>query len=175
MGLLAGLAIEAVAVARLARASGIQQVRDWVAASAIALRTSILSMVVLRLAGAVMMAVRWGPTSWTITALIALIVMALVSQVVSRRRLSALSRGLTQGNNAELSTGLRTRASDSRLLISVWLRIGIVVGTLELMTTKPDIVAGVVVLVITTMLGAGVGMLLVRQWSTKAVQGSVAA
>jgi hypothetical protein len=63
MGLLAGLGIEAVAVKRLARMSGVEQVRDWVAVSGIALWTSVVSMVVLLLAGAVMMAVRWGPSA----------------------------------------------------------------------------------------------------------------
>jgi phosphatidylserine synthase len=81
MGLLAGLGIEAVAVKRLARMSSVEQVRDWVAVSGIALWTSVVSMVVLLLAGAVMMAIRWGPSAWTITALIALVVIALVSQI----------------------------------------------------------------------------------------------
>jgi hypothetical protein len=88
MGLFAGLVIESLAVERLALANHILQVRDWASASAIALRTSMASMLVLLIAGLVMMAVRWGPTSWAITALIALIVMALVSQIVSRPRLS---------------------------------------------------------------------------------------
>jgi ABC-type multidrug transport system fused ATPase/permease subunit len=175
MGLFAGLAIEAVAVTRLARANGVQQVRDWLATSAIGVWTSIVSMVILLLAGLVMMAVRWGPTSWTITALIALVVMALISQIVSRRRLSELRRHLRQGTDAELLGGLSMRAPDSHLSVSVWLRIGVVVGTLELMTTKPDVLAGVLILVIAALLGAGVGMLLARQSSPKAEQPSVAA
>jgi hypothetical protein len=67
------------------------------------------------------------------------------------------------------------RAPDSHLSVSVWLRIGVVVGTLELMTTKPDVLAGVLILVIAALLGAGVGMLLARQSSPKAEQPSVAA
>jgi hypothetical protein len=74
----------------------------------------------------------------------------------------------------ELAPGLTTRGADSQLSVSVWLRIGIVVGTLGLMTTKPSILAGVVILLIATLLGAGLGMLLARQSSAKPEHGSAA-
>jgi len=150
-------------------------VRDWVAVSGIALWTSVVLMVVLLLAGSVMMAIRWGPSAWTITALIALVVIALVSQIVSRRRISELSRGLSQRSPPAVSAGFRTRTADRRLSVSVWLRIGIVVGILELMTTKPDVTGAVLTIVIAALLGAGVGMFLAYRSSAEAEQGSLAA
>jgi hypothetical protein len=82
---------------------------------------------------------------------------------------------LSQWSAPAVSAGFRTRTADRRLSVSVWLRIGIVVGILELMTTKPDITGAVLTVVIAALLGAGVGMLLAHRSSAKAEQGSVAA
>lgn len=78
VALFAALGIEVVAFRRLRRARTADQARTWMGPLREAGRLGPVAMVTILIAGVWMMALRWGPEPWILTALVGLVVMAVL-------------------------------------------------------------------------------------------------
>jgi hypothetical protein len=157
VGLFIGLGIEVVAVRRLQRTVTADQARTWMGLLGEAVRIGPVSMVTILIAGVWMMAIRWGPEPWILTALFGLIVMAILGAALTRRTMAGLGPSLAGGGD-ELPAKFRALVTCGSLPFSLWLRVAIAVGILGLMTVKPDALGSLAIMGAAIVLGAGAAM-----------------
>jgi hypothetical protein len=101
-------------------------------------------MVTILIAGVWMMALRWGPEPWILTALVGLIFMALLGAALTRRAMGRLHASLA-AESAQLPADFRSLVGGP-LTVSLWLRVAIAVGILGLMTVKPDLLGSLAIM-----------------------------
>jgi hypothetical protein len=137
VALFAALGIEVAAFQRLQRAHAIEQARTWMGLLREAGRLGPVAMVMILVAGVWMMALRWGPEPWIMTALVGLIIMAILGAALTRRAMARIGASLS-GKPDRLPAEIQALISGP-LTVSLWLRVAIAVGILGLMTVKPDV------------------------------------
>jgi hypothetical protein len=134
IGLLSALCVEAVGFLGMRRSVTGNQGHSWLVVQRNAVRFETIAMATAVVAGIWMMAARWGPEAWTVTALAAIVGMAALTATVTRRGLKRLATGRTDGDNAsDVAVAMKRRLGRS-----LWIRIGIGIGILALMTSKPQ-------------------------------------
>jgi hypothetical protein len=136
VALFAAIAIEAVSIGRLQRASTPADVRVWMGLLTSRGRLGPIAMLTTLASGMWMMAVSWGPEPWIVTAFAGLVGMAMTG-VVTARRMRRLRVAVAAETGPELSEVFRVVQSSPALTASVRLRIAMGVGILGLMTVKP--------------------------------------
>ena len=99
---------------------------------------------------------RWGPQPWIILGLIGLVTMAVLGAVITGRRLGSMAKELS-GEGA-LSPALQQRLQDPVLLLSAWLRTGIGLGIVALMSAKPGLGGSIITLGGAAFLGFAAGL-----------------
>jgi hypothetical protein len=153
MGLFGAIALEALIVARLRRATVLEDARDWLALFS---RLRVLygvSLGTILLAGAYMTSVGWGwTTPWIDVALAAMVLLAAVGAALTGIRMAALDREVNAERGA-LSEQLRGGLRDPRLWFSIQIRAAIAMGIVFLMTVKPDLPGALVTIVAAVVLG----------------------
>jgi hypothetical protein len=157
VGVFVGLGIEVVALRRLERAVSVDQARSWVGLMREGGRIGPVAMVTILLAGVWMMALRWGPEPWILTALVALIAMAILGAALTRPGMALLGAALTQEED-ELPGRFRTNEATGSLSFSLWLRVAIGVGILGLMTVKPEMLGSLGIMGATVVIGVGAAL-----------------
>lgn len=95
--------------------------------------------------------------AWIPCALVATLVMGIISGTVTGTKMSALRRGLAA--QAASFGGLSSHARSNFLLASYGFRAGLAVGIVFLMSATPALVASIVALVIASILGMAVALL----------------
>ena len=153
VSLFAALGIEVAAFRRLRGVAAAGQARTWMGPLRDAGRLGPAAMVTILVAGVWMMALRWGPEPWIITALVGLVVMAVLGAALTRRAMGRLGALLVR-ESQQLPEDLRPLV-EGPLRISLLLRLAVAVGILGLMTLKPDAFASVVIM--GAALASGVG------------------
>jgi hypothetical protein len=150
VGLFASLGIEVVALGRLRSAATLDAARMWIGL----LRTPLplVSMLTILVTGIWMSIVRWGDQAWIGASLLAIVGMAIVGAVATRR-LRRMSTALTGESGPGLSPTFRALQSSASLVASLRLRVGIGIGILGLMTIKPDALGSIAILA--AAVGAG--------------------
>jgi hypothetical protein len=161
VGLFAAIGIEAVALRRLQRAEIVEQAHLATSLLTEAGRLGPVAMVTIVAAGVWMMAVRWGPEPWILTALVALIAMVIVGAALTRRAMPRLIGSL--GNRpGEVPAEVRALA-DGPLQLSLRLRLAIAVGILGLMTVKPGTILSVTIIGAAVVAGLAWGIRALRR------------
>lgn len=151
VALFASLAVEVVAVRRLRTAGTVEQARTWMGVLGDADRVGHPGMLAILVAGVWMMAIRWGPEPWIVTALVGVVIMAALGAGPSRRATAGLHAALA-GAQEPLAPDLHALARGP-LTVSLRMRLAIAVGILGLMTMKPGVLGSLVIL--GAALGAG--------------------
>jgi hypothetical protein len=151
--LFAALGIEVVAFRRLRRARTADQARTWMGPLREAGRLGPVAMVTILIAGVWMMALRWGPEPWILTALVGLVVMAVLGAALTRRAMGRL-RGSLADEVDHLPTDFHALV-EGPLRMSLWLRLAIAVGILGLMTVKPEVLGSLAIMGAAVAVGAG--------------------
>jgi hypothetical protein len=141
VALFAALGIEVVAFRRLRRARTPEEARTWMGPLREAGRLGPVAMVTILIAGVWMMAHRWGPEPWILTALVGLVAMAVLGAVLTRRAMGRFGASLADPPD-RLPTDFRALV-EGPIRISLWLRLAIAVGILGLMTVKPEVLGSV--------------------------------
>jgi hypothetical protein len=148
----AALGIELVAFRRLRGARTADQARTWMGPFREAGRLGPAAMVTILIAGVWMMALRWGPEPWILTALVGWVVMAILGGALTRRGMGRL--GVLLARDSQLPEHFHGLV-EGPLWISLWVRLAIAVGILGLMTVKPDALGSLVILGVALAVGLG--------------------
>ena len=153
VALFAALGIEVAAFRRLRGARTAHQARTWIGPLREAGRLGPAVMVTILIAGVWMMAVRWGAEPWIITALVGLVVMAVLGTALTRPAMGRLGTSLA-GESPQLPPDFRVLV-EGPLRISLWLRLAIAVGILGLMTAKPEAFGSLAIMGAAMAIGVG--------------------
>lgn len=138
VGLGAAVGVEALALGRLRRAATTDDARGWLRQLALGGRIGPYSMLAVLASGIWMTATVWGHVPWVATAFAGMVVMGALGGGVTGRALRRLGAALQAERGVEPSEDLRARLATPVLTASLWLRAGLLVGVLGLMTVKPS-------------------------------------
>jgi hypothetical protein len=158
-GLTAAIAVEAVGLRGLRGATRRDDALMWLGISrGIVTRLAPASLGLILVSGLYMMATTWGPRGWIATALVSLVLLAIVGAFGTGMRMARI--GPAVGDSpGPLSDELRSRLRDPILLTSLWVRSAIVLGIALLMTLKPSGLASLVIIVVAVGIGLLAGQL----------------
>jgi hypothetical protein len=154
-GLTAAITVEAIGLRGLRGATRRDDALMWLGISrGIVTRLAPASLGLILVSGLYMTATTWGARGWIVTALVSLVLLAIVGAFGTGMRMARIGPavGASQG---PLSDELRSRLRDQILLTSLWVRSAIVLGIALLMTLKPSGLASLVIIVV----AVGIGLL----------------
>ena len=151
-GLVAALAIEAIALRGLRDATQAESARPWLGAIRALRIMAPASIALILVMGLYLMATTWGGKPWILTAILGLVAVAVIGGVLSGTRMARIGPAVGQARGA-LSPDLQRSLQDPILVLSSRVRLALVVGILFLMTLKPSWLASIIVLVIAAALG----------------------
>jgi len=138
MGLFLTLGLEWTGVARLRDADTADQARAWFSVLAVGRRIGPATLAAVLLPGLYMAWAVWGFVGWVDVALAAVALMAALA-AHNGIRLSNIAQELGEATGP-LPPRLAARLRNPLFLASLRSRVGIVLGTVYLMTGKPDLI-----------------------------------
>jgi Predicted integral membrane protein (DUF2269) len=123
---------------------------------------AIVSILLLGTAGFYMAITVWGEhATWIIVATISFVLLAPFGVFVIDPRLRAVAKAAAALADGPLPASLAVRTRDPLMGIGLSAYIGVLVGIVFLMTTKPSTGDSIIAMVVATLLGLIAGMLLV--------------
>jgi hypothetical protein len=146
IGLGAVVALEWFVVVRLRATSTVEQARTWLSFTGAQQWAGPASMALLLLAGVYMAATRWGGQGWIVVGLITLLLI-LPLGALNGLPLRKLGQAVAQGSG-QLAPEITRQLRHPRLVLSVQVRVGMVLGVVWLMVEKPDVPASIVVVLL---------------------------
>jgi hypothetical protein len=167
IGVFIGVSVWLLAALALRRAQSVGQVRALTSLIQPSGVVTIISILLLGVAGFYMAITVWGErATWIIVATISFLLLAPFGAVVIDRRLRALAKAAATALDGPLPTSLATRVRDPLLGIGLSVYIAVLLGIVFLMTTKPTLFDSIIAMVLATALGLAAGLLL--WWATRA-------
>jgi hypothetical protein len=152
IGVFVALGLEWVAVVQLGKATSNPQLREWLKLYGVLPWIGGPGIAFVLLFGLHMVAVSWGPIAWAMVALGTLIIYSSLAGVVNSRRIPALRRAVADGLGPDANE-LRPLLQSPRPLIVLYVRTGLILGIVFLMTVKPDLVGSLIAVVAGAVLG----------------------
>ena len=156
LGIFAALAIEWTSLSQLRHARSIGMVREWLRPIRALRFLGGPALLVLLVTGLAMLP-HWRGQAWVGLGLVGLILMGILGGGVSGRRLRTLGRAIPS-DGGTMPPVLSAQLRDPVLLQSAWLRTGVGVGVVFLMTVKPGPVIAVITLSVSMLLGAAASL-----------------
>lgn len=136
LGLFAGIALEQVSLFNLQRASTASQLREWIGVLGSLRRVDAPAGLAILATGLYMALARWGHQAWIGLALLAMVVMAVLSVAVTGRRAKRIATAIPE-RDSSISTALHRQLDDPVLRISASLRAAIGLAVVFNMSLKP--------------------------------------
>src|SRR5207244_7533934 len=146
------LAFEWVAWAGLRRSGTVQEARGWLGLLGLVRRGGPALLGCVLVSGLYMTATVVGWTAWILVGLASFVVIAALGGISTGRSLPAIQRALGT-ETGPIPDALRQRMSAPILAASVRVRTALALGIVFLMTTKPDVLGAVIVIVVAAALG----------------------
>jgi hypothetical protein len=137
IGLFVGLALEGFVSLRICWAQDAKQMEFFVRAFDRLRWIFIPSFAGILIGGLYLASYNGRGTYWIPAALIATLAIMLVGGLITGRKLNQLKKALSKAD--ETFETLSVRAKGRLLTVSYWLRFGIALGIVFLMTAKPDL------------------------------------
>jgi hypothetical protein len=162
--LCAAFTAEGIGLFQLRRATTGNGVRQWEGVTGLARVFGPASVVTILASGLYMMISSWGWVPWLAVGLFAWVLIAVLG-AVNGIRLSITLRQIA--TEASPGTSLQSRG----FVVSWLTRLSIAVGIVFLMTTKPDLVAALLCILVTAAIGVAAGVALSRRTRPAAVVG----
>jgi hypothetical protein len=167
IGVFIGVSVWLLAALALRRAQSVGQVRALTSLIQPSGVVTIISILLLGVAGFYMAITVWGErATWIIVATISFLLLAPFGAVVIDRRLRALAKAAATALDGPLPTSLAARVRDPLLGTGLSVYIAVLLGIVFLMTTKPTLFDSIIAIAIATALGLAAGLLL--WWATRA-------
>jgi hypothetical protein len=152
LGFFVALGLEWTTIRQLRRVATVEQLREWLRLSNGASRVGMVSMLVLLGTGFHMMAKVWGGVAWILVALGTIVLLAVLTVALSRRRMAAIGKEIAS-EKGPLSPALQQLLHHPMLWIAIQTRVGIALGIIYLMTVKPDLIGALLTVGVATLLG----------------------
>jgi hypothetical protein len=148
----------------LRRAQRVEEVRTLIHLNNLSGPFGAVSAVVLLIAGLYLALSAWSLlTGWILVALVSLVVMVPTAAALIAPRRSAIVKQLArEAPGGEPSRALRRHIDDPVLATVVQTVVALLLGLVFLMTTKPNLVGSLIVMVVALLLGLAAGALLSR-------------
>jgi hypothetical protein len=168
IGYCLGIGMWLFVLAGLRRAQRVEQVRALIHLNDLSGPFGAGSAVVLLGAGLYLALTAWSLlTSWILVALISLLLMVPTSAaLIAPRRRALVDQMAREAPEGTISLALSQRIHDPVLLIVVQTVAALLLGLVFLMTTKPNLVGSLVVMVVALLLGLASSLLVSRMRRT---------
>jgi len=164
IGYFLGIGTQLFVLVGLRRAQRVEQVRALIQLNDLSGPVSGISVLLLLAAGLYLAITAWSLlTSWILVALISLILMVPTSAALIAPRRSAIVKRLArEAPGGELSRALERHLDDPVLTKVCTTVLTLLLGLVFLMTTKPNLVGSLIVMVVALLLGLAAGALVSR-------------
>jgi hypothetical protein len=154
IGVFLGVGVWLFAVGALRRAQEVAPVRALAGLTAAAGNAAIGGVLLLAASGLYMAVTVWGPqATWIIVATISFVLLAPFGAFLLDPRVRALAKAAAATPDGPLPASLLVRTRDPMLAIGLCLYIGVLLGIVFLMTTKPTLLLSILVMVVAAVLG----------------------
>ena len=170
IGYFLGIGILLFILLGLRRAQRVEHVRALIHLNELSAPVSAASAVLLLVTGLYLALTAWSLlTSWILVALISLLLVVPTSAALIAPRRSALVKQLArEAPGGELSRALERDIDDPVLATVCTTVAALLLGLVFLMTTKPNLVGSLIVMVVALLLGLAAGVLVSRVRRTPA-------
>ena len=166
IGTFIGVSVWLFAAVALRRVQQVGQVRALTSLIQPSGVLAVVSILLLGIAGFYMAITVWGErATWIIVATICFVLLAPFGVFVIDPRLRAVAKAAAAAPDGPLSTSLAARARDPLVGIGMSVYIGVLLGIVFLMTTKPSTGVSILVMIVSTVVGLASGSLL--WWATR--------
>ena len=162
LGFFVALGLEWMSLRQLWRATTAEHLREWMRVAKGVGRVDMPSMAIVLVSGFYMMATVWGGVAWIIVTLGTLVLLSVIAMALSRPRMIAIERALTE-ENGPVSPSLYDLLHHPLLWIALQTRVAIALGIVFLMTVKPDLSGSLLAIVIAAMLGLASALPILRR------------
>ena len=164
IGYFLGIGILLFILLGLRRAQRVEHVRPLIHLNDLSAPVSAASAVLLLVTGLYLALTAWSLlTSWILVALISLLLMVPTSAALIAPRRSAIVKQLArEAPDGELSRALERHIDDPVLATVCTTVAALLLGLVFLMTTKPNLVGSLIVMVVALLLGLAAGGLISR-------------
>jgi len=164
IGYFLGIGTQLFVLVGLRRAQRVEHVRALIQLNDLSGPVSGISVLLLLAAGLYLAITAWSLlTSWILVALISLILMVPTSAALIAPRRSAIVKQLArEAPGGELSEALERHLDDPVLATVCTTVAALLLGLIFLMTTKPNLVGSLIVMVVALLLGLAAGVLVSR-------------
>ena len=164
IGYFLGMGILLFILLGLRRAQRVEHVRALIHLNELSAPVSAASAVLLLVTGLYLALTAWSLlTSWILVALISLLLMVPTSAALIAPRRSAIVKQLArEAPDGELSEALERHLDDPVLATVCTTVAALLLGLVFLMTTKPNLVGSLIVMVVALLLGLAAGVLVSR-------------
>ena len=164
IGYFLGMGILLFILLGLRRAQRVEHVRALIHLNELSAPVSAASAVLLLVTGLYLALTAWSLlTSWILVALISLLLMVPTSAALIAPHRSAIVKQLArEAPGGELSEALERHIDDPVLATVCTTVAALLLGLVFLMTTKPNLVGSLIVMVVALLLGLAAGVLVSR-------------
>ncbi len=153
LGFFASIGLEWTSIRQLRKATGVEQVREWMQISQGISRLAMPSMIVLLIAGLYMMLTVWGLVPWILIALATIVPMSILVSRVSGTRMVAIQDLMREDGIDTSSPQFFNMLQHPLIWLSIQIRVFLALGIVFLMTFKPDLLGSLLTISIATVLG----------------------
>ncbi len=161
IGTFIGVSIWLFSAEALRRARRVEQVRTLTSLIQPSGVVAIVSILLLGVAGIYMAVTAWGEqATWIAVATISFLLLAPFGAFVIDPRLRAIARLAAAAPDGPLPATLTARTHDPLVGVGLYTYVGVLLGIVYLMTTKPPLATSILAMVVATMFGLAVGLLL---------------
>ena len=151
LGLFVALGLEWASLSYLRRAATVEQAREWLSMFNAQRRIYPLSWLAILIPGFYMAAAAWRGVAWITIALAAVVLLVVLGVALTGRRLAPIGQSVA-AESGSISSTLRQRLDDPLLWASLWIRTGIALGIVFLMTIKPDLFGALITMGVAVVL-----------------------
>jgi hypothetical protein len=163
IGAFIGVGVWLFAALALRRAQNVGQVRALTSLIQPSGVVTIVSILLLGVAGFYMALTAWGEqATWIIVATLSFLLLAPFGAFVIDPRLRAVAKAAAEAPDGPLPATLAVRTRDPLVGIGLYTYVGVLLGIVFLMTNKPSVEVSIVAMVVAMALGLGSGLPLLR-------------
>ncbi len=152
LGLFMGMSLEWVGTTKLQNFTTTEEASEWVKFLGSLKGLFIGAGILLLLTGIYLTAAKWHWTPWIIVSILLWLYIALHGSVVSGNKIKKLSN-MIHSNTPPAKDELHGQVNKLRLISLVQSRLAVGLGTIFIMTVKPDLLGSIGVVIVAVILG----------------------
>jgi hypothetical protein len=157
LGYFIALGFEWLSLVLLQRTTTVEQIREWFAVTKRMRGIAGVSLLIILVAGGYMTAEVWGGADWIEIAFAAMVVQGVIALALTTPRMRAIEKA-TAGASGVIPSTVTALIHHPLLWVSMLSRAGVALGIIFLMSVKTDMTLSLVVVGVSLLAGAIVGL-----------------